>query len=459
MSKAKKETPKSAPSSIPQGAHALAAYGKKTEQIVYEFFIEDNPDSGLFASMDRQKGLQQLAEGFKEGWTDDQIAETVKIIAEAEIEGKTFDIKNLVRWIQSHKNEPAAVKDCMTVIPPEQFNIIKVLSRAGSQKLVFLATWNLTTKQVVLKTLLGTPEETQKVKNREIQSNPLSMRHRNIIETFYFQNSRGEHFFVEEYLPVVLNDKWDSKGIKEAANLLHDIANALKILHEELQLVHGDVKPDNIGKKDDDYILLDFGICRSKEVFEKETGPTGSLRTRAPELFVHERYTIPEKVDIWALGATVYNALTGRFPLYEKGEAPPRVSHPEERLQFENLLKERVLNEYEKRVSFDGIPEALRKILRSCLEFDPEKRVKAVDLINAAKTELAAFIRSDENVRLSPIDIIDQLERFLPDNDIIKFMPPNKKQQLRKQVEEYNSSMGLTQEYRQKIGSILVKLS
>jgi serine/threonine protein kinase len=459
MSKSKKEAAKSTPSSIPQGAHALAAYGKRTEQIVYEFFIDESPDSGLFTSMDRQKGLQQLAEAFKEGWSDEHIAETVKFIAEAEVEGRTFDIKNLVRWIQSHKNEPTAVKDCMTIVPPEQFNIIKVLSRAGSQKLVFLATWNLTTKQVVLKTLLGTPEETQKIKNREIQSNPLSLRHRNIIETFYFQNSCGEHFFVEEYLPVVLNDRWDSQGIKEAANLLYDIGNALKILHEELQLVHGDVKPDNIGKKDDDYILLDFGICRRKEVFEKETGPTGSLRTRAPELFIHERYTIPEKVDIWALGATIFNALTGRFPLYEKGEAPPRVSHPEERLQFENILKERVTNEYDKRVNFDGIPAALKKILKSCLEFDPDKRVKAVDLISSAKTELAAFIRSDENVRLSPIDIIDQLDKFLPSNEVIRYMPSNKKQQLRKQIEEFNLSMGLTNEYQQKIRSILMKIS
>ena len=459
MSKTKKESIKTPPSSLPQGAHALAAYGKRTEQIVYQFFIDEDTGSGLFASMDRQKGLQQLAEAFKEGWTDDQIAETVKFIAEAEVTGRSYDIKNLVRWIQSHKNEPTAVKDCMTILPPEQFNIIKVLSRAGSQKLVFLATWNLTTKQVVLKTLLGTPEETQKVKNREIQSNPLSMRHRNIIETFYFQNSRGEHFFVEEYLPVVLNDKWDSQGIKEAANLLYDIGNALKILHEELHLVHGDVKPDNIGKKDDDYILLDFGICRQKDVFEKETGPTGSLRTRAPELFIQERYTIPEKVDIWALGATVYNALTGRFPLYEKGEVPPRVSHPEERMQFESLLKERVSSEYDKRVTFDEVPDALKRILKSCLEFDPEKRIKAVDLIDSAKTELAAFIRSDENVRLSPIDIIDQLEKFLPNNEIIKFMPSNKKQQLKKQVEEFNLSMGLSSEYQQKIKNILMKIA
>ncbi len=387
------------------------------------------------------------------------VAETVHLIAKAEIEGRSYDVKNLIRWIQSHKNEPSAVNDCMIIVPPDQFNIIKVLSRAGSQKLVFLATWNLTRKQVVLKTLLGTPEENLKVKSREIQSNPLSMKHRNIIETFYFQNKNGEDFFVEEFLPVVLNDNWRSHGIKEAANLLYDIGNALKFLHDELHLVHGDVKPDNIGKKDDDYILLDFGICRSKDVFENETEATGSLRTRSPELFLDGKYHIPEEVDVWAIGATVFNAVTGRFPLYYKDEKPPRVSHPDERKEFEDMLKQRVSIEYDQLLNFDEIPEDLRKILKSCLEFNPEKRCKAEELINASKKELAAFIRSDENVRLSPIDIIDQLDRYLPDENIIKLMPSNKKEQLKKQLDEFNSSQGIPPEYRSKIGNLLKKIA
>jgi serine/threonine protein kinase len=458
MAKGQKSLSKTTPSSIPPGAHALAAYGPKTEQAVYEFFIDENPTSGLFSALDRQKGLQQLAEAFKDGWIDEKVSETIVHIAKAEAEGRSYDIKNLSKWIQSHINEPSAVNDCMAILPPEQFNIIKVLSRAGSQKLVFLATWNLTRKQVVLKTLLGTPEETKKVRNREIQSNPLTMKHRNIIETFYFQNIKGEDFFVEEFLPVVLNDSWQSNGIKEAANLLHDIGNALKFLHEELHLVHGDVKPDNIGKKDDDYILLDFGICRPKNVFESESEPTGSLRTRAPELFISGKYEIPEKVDIWAIGATVFNALTGRFPLYQKGEIPPRISHPSEREQFEQILKERI-KEYDNWVTMENIPQDLRKILKSCLEIDPDKRYNANGLLNASKTELAAFIRSDEKVRLSPMDVIDQLINYLPDTETIKYMPANRKDQLRKQLKEFNSSKGINTDYQIKITSILAKIS
>ena len=93
------------------------------------------------------------------------------------------------------------------------------------------------------------------------------MGHPNIIETHCLTNNQGEKFLAEELLPIVLNDDWTSSGVQEAANLLYDISSALNYIHEELKLVHGDIKPDNIGNKDGRYILLDFGICRSIKSF------------------------------------------------------------------------------------------------------------------------------------------------------------------------------------------------
>jgi serine/threonine protein kinase len=152
----------------------------------------------------------------------------------------------------------------------------------------------------------------------------------------------------------VLNDGWTSKGIEEAANLLRDIASALAFIQGK-QLVHGDVKPDNIGFEDGRYILLDFGICRSEEAFSEDSTPTGSLRTRAPELLLGIQ-THSHASDLWALGATVYNAVTGRFPLLDVGEQPPRVSDGSRRKVFEKALvsgesTERVVCQDESRFS------------------------------------------------------------------------------------------------------------
>ena len=70
-----------------------------------------------------------------------------------------------------------------------------------------------------------------------------------------------------------------------------------------------------------------------------------------PELFLTDRYAMPTMVDIWALGATVFNAVVGRFPLFDKDEKPPRISHPTERSSFEEELKRRVEHEWDRRVN------------------------------------------------------------------------------------------------------------
>lgn len=74
-------------------------------------------------------------------------------------------------------------------------------------------------------------------------------------------------------------DDWDSGGIQEAANLLFNISDAVAFLHSQ-DYVHGDIKPDNIGKEDDNYILLDFGICRRTSEFTKDTQPGAYAQER-----------------------------------------------------------------------------------------------------------------------------------------------------------------------------------
>src|SRR5947209_5160690 len=128
-----------------------------------------------------------------------------------------------------------------------------------------------------------------------------------------------------------------------SANLLNDIGHALAYLHGELGLVHGDIKPANIGRKDGAYILLDFGICRRACEFRGEVTATGSLRTRAPELFLTDSYPQPAKSDVWSLAATVFNAIVGRFPFIDEGESVPRISTLKERETFEAVIKQRIL--------------------------------------------------------------------------------------------------------------------
>jgi hypothetical protein len=454
--KRKREAKTPAPVHLSSGAHKLAAIGTKTEELLTKL-QQDSKHAGFFADLTDQ-GLNELATALQEGWNDEQAA--IVLETYSKIEGRPRpSASELCRWVRSHVNDSRAVLDCMSVTPPQDISIIKVLSRAGSQKLVFLSTWRLRQREVVLKWVTVPKELRDAIVQRESQSHPLSMKHDNIVETHYLQNNLGEPFLVEEFLPELLNDSWRSNGIHEAANLLSDMANALIFLHESLRLVHGDIKPDNIGKRGDNYVLLDFGIARQVDKFVGDVSATGSLRTRAPELFLTDHYAQPTKVDMWALGATLFNVIVGRFPLFNKDEPTPRVSHPTERAEFEKVLRQRVEHEWDQRVVFSEVPERLRGVLRGLLERDPATRFTAAQVCEEAEKSLTAYLRKRSAAgRFSAVDALTQLEQNLPTIEILRLMPAAEQQRLRRRFRQIGETTGLSEEDRRRLDNLIARV-
>jgi serine/threonine protein kinase len=264
------------------------------------------------------------------------------------------------------------------------------------------------------------------------------MVHPNIIETHCLTNVVGEKFLAEELLPLVLNDDWMAGGIQEAANLLYDIGKALGYIHEELRLVHGDVKQDNIGSKDGHYILLDFGICRPIRNFICTATATGSLRTRAPELLETDHYPNPPKVDVWALAATVYKTVTGRFPFIDCGEVVPRVSKRDERSSFEEMLLRRIQTEWDQWADLEPVPEPLRQVLKAALVRDPEARADARTILSLCEKHLSGYLRGGKGVgRVSEMEELQQLVRYLPRGISLRLMPLSSKQILINRLDSY----------------------
>ena len=423
---------------IPLKSRSITAIGDKTTEAAIRLF----PDGSLFDDDDHGLNLDPLTEAFKKAqWTDDEAAEVISHYANERQAGRQIDIKTLARWVLHHPNASYQVNECLVTRPPEEIEIIKVLSRAGSQKVVFLATWLLTQADIVLKKVVASTEATQRILSRELRANPLNMVHQNIIETYILKNSEGEAFLVEKKLSEVLSDTWRANGVHEASNLLFDIGKAITFLHQK-DLVHGDIKPDNIGKSGDTYILLDFGICRERDAFTAEATPTGSLRTRAPELLKNSTPAEPEKVDVWALGATVYNSIAGRFPLVSSTEIIPRISQPKERAAFERILADRADKEWDKWLDFSEIPDPINGILQKMLSRDPNDRLTSKQLLELAKKELSAFVRSnsvrgDASARFSPIEELNQLSQYVRTlQHSHAVLPANKHQIISNRLEE-----------------------
>jgi len=201
-----------------------------------------------------------------------------------------LDLRDACTWLRTHQDDgperAEAVLHCISLDAPSEVQIERRLPQAGSQKRVFKARWTVADDptDIVLKQFLG---ESESILLRERRPHPLSMTHPNIIETFTIANqaSTPETFLVERWIDV-LDDNKKASGWSDAARLLVDMARALAFLADQ-GLVHGDVKPDNIGYYAQRFVLLDFGICRPAGQFASAT-QTGSLRTRAPEVLLDE---------------------------------------------------------------------------------------------------------------------------------------------------------------------------
>ena len=447
---------------LPQYARALALVGPKAEAAMRAFLL---PTQGTLFDLeapfpDQDEALHALVRALNDPtghWTDDQAANLLHGCADWKASGHPLDLKLLTRWIANHPDDAASVLQCLHVLPPDEVEIIRILSRAGSQKVVYLAVWRSMQREIVLKRII----RSDTTPLRDLESFPLNLSHPNVIKTHPLRNRHGELFFAEHRLAQVLDDGWRAAGLHDGANLLYDICAALRYLHDHGR-VHGDVKPDNIGREAGEFILLDFGICRPTTEFVHDATATGSLRTRAPELLLENAYIQPTAVDIWALGATVYNSYAGRFPLIDIGEIVPRITHPAERELFERTLRRRVEKEWDRWLDFAPIPEPLRPILSGMLARFATERLTASQVITRATSDLSAFLRGHMNgargQRFSPLEELEQLAAFL-DATRVQLLPRHKINEVTERLRDLQSAFGVSEEARATVNRLLTKLA
>ncbi len=379
-----------------------------------------------------------------ETWPPEKQSE-VEAALEHRLEGekRAMSEEELASLLKAHGDEPGTLLELIELKAPEEFEVLSRMSQIGSQKVVYDARWK-NGRPVVLKQFIEQSVQAQgHLLERELQPHPLRMTHPHIIETHVFRNADGEKFLVEKKLPDVLEDEWRAGGVAEGSNLLFDIALALQYLHGR-DLVHGDIKPDNLGFDEQRYVLLDFGVCRKQAQFEVGATATGSLRTRAPELLAGSTGH-GFASDVFALGAVVLNSLIGAFPFLDPSEAIPRVSAPEDRREKEALIRTRASEEYEhyvtERLQAGVEHEGMRKLLHQMLAADPNDRPDANAVVSRAHSDLVAFIRTvGKHESISIEEQLGQLEAYLPQGDLRAALPRRRLIALRSALQGFRAS-------------------
>jgi serine/threonine protein kinase len=165
--------------------------------------------------------------------------------------------------------------------------------------------------------------DTQFIKRFEEEAAAVaSLRHPNIVQVFDFNADEGTYYMVLEFLPGEtlqdrlkrLSDEKRRLSIEESIQYTINICDALGYSHQR-GMVHRDIKPANIMLDiHNQAILMDFGIVKivGGDSHTATGAVVGTARYMSPEVI---RAEVPDaRADIYSLGVTLYEMLSGRTP-------------------------------------------------------------------------------------------------------------------------------------------------
>lgn len=212
------------------------------------------------------------------------------------------------------------------VLLKDRYRIVKTVGQGGMGTVYCAQDTNLNNRIVALKELIisdsGTQEATEAIEAFKREATLLAgLQHANLPSVFeHFQES-GHWYMVMTFIQGETLEKHleQSKSKKlpphEVLEIGKQLSSVLYYLHNQYpSIIFRDVKPANIIRTRDGRIyLVDFGVARRfKPGQKKDTIPFGSLGYAAPEQFGKAQTT--PRSDIYGLGATLYELLTGHEP-------------------------------------------------------------------------------------------------------------------------------------------------
>jgi WD40 repeat protein/aminoglycoside phosphotransferase (APT) family kinase protein len=227
------------------------------------------------------------------------------------------------------------------------------------------------------------------------------IRHPNIVTIHDSGESHGLPYLVLEYLDggsLAQRLGGEPQDPRWAAALIRTLAEAVAVGHAR-GVVHRDLKPRNVLFGSDGVPkITDFGLAKllDEDLGHTATGQsTGTPAYMAPEQLGTSRQPIGPAADVYALGATLYEVLTGRPPF-------------QGRTIFETLDLVRGQSPLPPGRLQPGIPRDLETICLKCLEKDPARRfIDAHDLAD----ELGRFL-AGQPILSRPIPVYERLWRW-----------------------------------------------
>jgi serine/threonine protein kinase len=266
-----------------------------------------------------------------------------------------------------------------------QYEIISLLGKGGMGE-VYLAQDHKLGRKVALKFLPSSfTKDADRLRRFEREARAASaLNHPNILTIHEIGEIEGHRFIATEFIDGETLRRKIATGplrVNEALHIAEQIASALADAHGA-GIIHRDIKPENIMLRRDGIVkVLDFGLAKVAE--PKETGPEDLTRdlieTGTGIVMGTMAYLSPEqarglpvdaRTDIWSLGVTLYEMLSGRRPFTG--------------VTYSDVLASILEREPKSLTSFSTeVPEALEWIVNKALTKDRDDRYQtAREMLN-----------------------------------------------------------------------------
>jgi tetratricopeptide (TPR) repeat protein len=313
----------------------------------------------------------------------------------------------------SPRNSTAAVSRLLA--PPGEpdelgrfgpYGILRSLG-SGGMGVVFAARRAHPSRVVALKMILGGLHDGQRRARFQSETEIIArLQHPHIVQVFEAGEHDGQAYYTMEYLDGgSLAQRLAAAPLepRAAAQLALALARAVHFAHER-GFVHRDLKPANVLlAADGTPKVADFGLA--KQVGTEPGDPEAAFRTASGAILGTPGYMAPEQaegkrdigplVDVYALGAILYECLTGRPPfkaatvLETLDQVRSQEPVPISRLQ-------------------PKVPRDLQTICLKCLRKEPVRRYASAA---ALAEDLGRFLRG-EPIRARPVSAAERLWKW-----------------------------------------------
>jgi tetratricopeptide (TPR) repeat protein len=251
--------------------------------------------------------------------------------------------------------------------PLSGYTILRTIG-TGGMGIVYEALDRTLERKVAIKQLRQEVREKPKERTRFLQEARIvaQLHHPNIVDIHAILEDGPDLHMVFEFVDGrTLEELLSKKGrltLREARYVVHGICSALQFAHSK-NVIHRDLKPSNIMVTDDGRIkVMDFGIARqAKDVLAGSTSTqtvAGTPLYMAPEQLAG---VVRRESDIYALGACLYEMLTGAHPFDGPTMTSPKLAkaYPKPSRVAANL------------------PAAIDALIDAALDPDPDARISS----------------------------------------------------------------------------------